>query len=167
MWIDLSNLSKKFKRFSGVKLISIILLLIMLGSTVTGYLLQALSTWGRNADQTEVELPDTNIIDYSLTGEQKDLLVGMGKTVMEYRHPLTCIGNCSFQKAYIESAVAEFSDQLFLQEIVDDAVAGRPTLELSSFYGRRMLTDPSQEEVLEALCRIMADPPVRCVTMGM
>ena len=156
------DLSKPFKKFKGIKFVSLILLLLMLGSTVTGFVLQAIGLNRQGNDEVEIELPDSNIIDYELTKEQKDYAIRQGKTVMEYRYQLMC-EICADQRAYLQSAASELSDQILLQEIVDDSVDSS-RLEISSFYGRRLLSDPSAEQILDALCEIMADPPVRCVT---
>lgn len=165
MRIDLGKLPKKLKQLKGGKLISILLLLIMLLSTITGFALQALTTDNQGAGQGSVQLPDTNIIDYELTAEQKDQLIRNGKTVMEYRYQLAC-DNCTTERGYLGAFVNEYPDQLFLQEIVDNSAA-QSRLEISSFYGRRLLTQPTPDDMLDALCNIMADPPPRCVTMGL
>jgi hypothetical protein len=165
MRIDLGKLPKKLKQLKGGKLISILLLLIMVLSTITGFALQAMTTGNRDTGQDTVELPGTNIIDYELTAEQKDQLVRDGKTVMEYRYQLAC-DNCTAERGYLGAFVNEYPDQLFLQEIADNT-APQSRLEISSFYGRRLLTSPTPDDMLEALCGIMADPPVRCVTMGL
>jgi len=156
------DLGKALKKLKGVKLLSLLLLLLMLASTVAGFVLQAFNWRRQTNDGQEIELPDTNIIDYVLTAEQKDYLIRQGRTIIEYRYRLAC-QDCANQRIYLESAAGEFSDQIFLQEIVDDTVTNS-TLEISSFYGRRSLANPSNDDILNALCAIMADPPVRCVT---
>lgn len=156
------DLRKIFRRAKLGKLVAILLLLLMLGSTVTSFALQAFNRGRQNGNQESVELPESNIVDYEITDEQKSYLMRQGKTILEYRYQIAC-ANCAEQRAYIEAAANEFSDQIFLQEIVDSQ-AIRPILEMNSFYGRLSLDDPSTEEILDGLCEIMADPPVRCVT---
>ena len=164
MRIDLGKIPKKLKKLKGTRLLSLLLLLLMLGSTITGFALQSLNFGNQDTTQKTVELPDTNVIDYELTPEQKEQLIRDGKTVMEYRYQLIC-ENCTAERGYLNAFVNEYSDQLFFQDIVDDA-ATQSRLEISSFYGRRLLMQPTPEDIIEALCAVMADPPVRCVTIG-
>jgi hypothetical protein len=165
MRIDLGKIPKRLKKLKGKRFISFLLLLLMLGSTITGFALQAFTTGNRPVTEEPVELPDTNMVDYALTAEQRDLLIRQGKTVMEYRYQIGC-EDCRLERAYLSSFVNELSPQLFLQEIVDGSAA-QSRLEMSSFYGRQVLTEPTADDMFEALCAVMADPPVRCVTMGL
>jgi len=154
------GLKKLSKRFKGKKLVSLILLLIMAASTLTGFALQALS-W-KERSESIVEIPKSNIITYELTPEQTNYLVRQGKTVIEYRYQLVC-ENCDLQRSSLEALTNEFSDQLFLQEVIDSS-ATKPRIEMLSFYGRRLLSDPPADDILDALCAIMANPPARCIT---
>lgn len=156
------DLRKIFKRMKPGRFLAIVLLLIMLASTITGFALQSLNLNRQDAEQRIVEIPTSNVIDYELTNEQKEFLMRQGKTILEYRYQLVC-DNCATQRAYLQAATNELSDQIFLQEIVDDGVT-RPTLEMSSFYGRQSFADPTTDQIFDGLCAIMANPPVRCVT---
>lgn len=160
----------KFKLPSGKidkkKYASVILIFLTVGSTLAYGVLQAvnmgLNNQGGNSNSAQPSLPEGNIIDYELTNEQKNYMLRYGKTILEYKYPLAC-GNCSSQKAYLESTVGGLSDQLFLEEIVDNSQT-RSTLDVSSYYSSRSLIDPSVNATIDALCGVMVIPPVRCAT---
>jgi hypothetical protein len=150
------------KKIDKKKYVSVILIFLTIGSTAAYSVIQALG-WGSNRQQTaQVELPNVNVVDYEFTNDQKDYMIRYGKTILEYRYQMGC-ANCSVQKAYLESAVNQFSDQLFLQEIVDNSQT-KPALDVMSYYGSRNLKDPSNTAILNALCEIMVEPPILCAT---
>jgi hypothetical protein len=164
MQINISESWKRLKRRANKmkwsSVISVILLLLMLGSTVTGFLLQAFNF--NPQEEKKVGLPSGNIIDYQLTGEQREEMIRQGKTVVEYRYQYVC-DTCDAQRSFLAGAIAEYPDQIFVQEILDEG-ADRPVVEMSSFIRRSIATDPSQEEILQMLCDVMVEPPVRCIT---
>ncbi|MFH1623351.1 MAG: hypothetical protein ABIA12_02430 [Candidatus Aenigmatarchaeota archaeon] len=143
------------------KYISIVLLLLIVGSTAAYSIMQSFG-WGGGATYKQVELPANNVIDYELTAAQKDYAARSGKTLLEYRYPMMC-ANCTEHKAYLEFFVSKFPDQLLLQEISDNSVS-RPSLDVTSYYGSRTLTDPSVDGMFGALCDTMVQPPVSCAT---
>jgi hypothetical protein len=148
-------------RFNKKKYASLILIFLMLLSTVSFGLLQSIRGLVQPTE-TEVNLPDTNIVNYQITAEQKNRMIKIGKTILEYRYRLGCT-ECSTQRAYIESAVAEFPDQIFLEELVDNSVSNS-TLSISSYYGEKHLNNPSNEDILDKLCELMIEPPIICAT---
>lgn len=150
-------------RFDKKKYASLILMLLMLGSTLAYTALQAFRNWQQpNEAVSAPELPSTNVVDYEITPEQRNYMLRLGRTILEYRYQLSCTG-CAAQRAYIETAAGEFSNQIFVEEIVDATVA-EPILSMTSYYGDKLLTNPSNEDVFDALCELMVEPPVRCAT---
>jgi len=143
------------------KYISILLLLLTIGSTAAYSVLQSFG-WAGGGAEEQVELPATNVIDYELTAAQKDYAARLGKTLLEYRYPLVC-ANCTWHKAYLEFLVSKYPDQLLLQEISDTSL-GKPTLDAISYRRSLALTDPSQDEIFAALCDTMVQPPISCAT---
>ena len=158
------RLKRRAKKMKWSSIISIVLLLLMLGSTVTGFVLQALSSGSKSAGGGGVEVPSGNIVNYELSGSQKEELIRRGMTVVDYRYQYVC-DDCDMQRGFLASAIAEYPDQIFVQEVVDETL-DKPVMEMSSLVRRVILTDPSADEIMGALCDVMVDPPVRCVTSG-
>jgi len=136
--------------------LAIFFIFLMVGSTVVYSLLQVFRPL-----QQEIELPKSNIIDYELTPEQESYLLANGKTVIEFTYNLTCV-ECLDQKALLEGLTNQFSDQLFLQEIL----AGSSSLTMISRYGQEDLKNITQEAIINALCNLMTNPPVGCIRRG-
>lgn len=150
-------------RFDKKKYGSLILMFLMLGSTIAYSGLQAFRAWRRPEENANVpELPASNIVDYEITTEQRNYMLRIGRTILEYRYQLACV-ECGNQRAYMEAVAREFPDQMFVEEIVD-AAANEPTLLITSYYGNEALTNPSNEEIFDALCTLMMDPPIACAT---
>lgn len=146
-------------KLNSKKFVSILLLVLTLGSTAAFGLLQAR---GNGGETTQVELPASSVIEYALTAAQKNYAIRMGRTLLEYRYPLAC-SSCAEQRAYLEFLVSKYPDQLLLQELSDNSLS-KPTLEALSYYGSRTLADPSQEAIFNLLCDTMVQPPVSCAT---
>ncbi len=150
-------------RFDKKKYASLVLMFLMLGSTLAYTALQAFRNWQQpNEAASAPELPSTNVVDYEITVEQRNYMLRLGRTILEYRYQLACT-DCAAQRAYIEAVVGEFSNQIFVEEIVD-ATATESTLSITSYYGDKLLTSPSNEDVFDALCELMVEPPIRCAT---
>jgi hypothetical protein len=150
-------------RFDKKKYASLILMLLMLGSTLAYTALQAFRNLQQpNEAASAPELPPINVVDYEITAEQRNYMLRLGRTILEYRYQLSCT-DCAAQRAYIESAAREFPEQVFVEEIID-ATAIEPTLSMTSYYGDKLLRNPSNEDVFDALCELMVEPPIRCAT---
>jgi len=138
-------------------IISLFIAFIMLGSTVAYTFMQ-----GFRQEENNTKLPDTNIVGYELAEEQENLLMQNGKTILKFLYNLACDG-CIERKNVLESAVNDktFSDQLVLEEILTNKT-GLPMLTVLSYRGQRVLTNFTNEELIEALCDMMVQPPVGC-----
>jgi len=147
-------------KLDSKKWISILLIVLTLGSTAAYGLVQSFA-WG-STSQAQTTLPSTPIVEYALTAAQKDYAVRLGKTVLEYRSALAC-SSCAQQKAYVEFFVNKYSDQLLLQEITDNSLQ-TSTLGALSYYGSRTLPNPNQDQIFGLLCDMMVQPPVSCAT---
>lgn len=149
--------------FDKKKYASLILIFLMLGSTLAYSALQAFRTWKQPDESASApELPASNVVDYEITAEQRNYMLRIGRTVLEYRYQLACM-ECANQRGYIEAAARDFPDQIFVQEIID-STANNSTLSMTSYYGDELLANPSSEEILDALCRLMTEPPIICAT---
>jgi len=150
-------------RFDKKKYASLILIFLMAGSTLAYGVLQAFRGWTQSNGGAKVPyLPETNVVNYEITAEQRSYMLQLGRTILEYRYKLGCT-ECVNQQAYIEAAAREFPNQIFVQELVD-STANNPTLSMISYYGSKSLTNPSNEGIFDALCELMLQPPIRCAT---
>ena len=109
---------------------------------------------------TESTLPGTNIIDYELTAQQEELLLQNGKVVAKFVYSVNCL-ECLQQKSYLESFAKQYSNQIFLVEI-SNATSQKSTLIVNSLRGSDTLTNVTQENILNAFCELMLQPPIDC-----
>ncbi len=147
------------------KYISLILVVLTIGSTLAFSALQALQSWlqpNGGGGVATPELPSDNVVQYAITAEQRNYMIRTGMTVIEYRYKLAC-AECANQRGYVEAAARDFPTQVFVQEIVDNS-ANNSTLAMTSYYGDRSLSNPTFDEMFEALCELMVEPPVACAT---
>jgi hypothetical protein len=144
-------------KISKKVVIAIIFIFLMTGSTLTYIFLQVFAP----ATQ-EMELPESNIIDYELTPEQESYLLAYGKTIFRFTYNLTCT-ECLNQKALLESLTNQFSDQLILQEIK----GGSSSLTITSRYGEENLKSITQDSVIDSMCRLMVSQPIGCIRRGL
>lgn len=107
-----------------------------------------------------LSLPKENIIDYRLTQEQEDYAVRLGKTVIALEYDTNC-EICLQQKAFIEKIAMEQKDQIILQEI-SVVTTNLTKLRFVSYYGEKILRNPSENEIWDALCVLMFNPPAYC-----
>lgn len=135
-------------------IIALFLIFIMVGSSVAFSILQSVRT-----PKAELELPNTNIINYELKPEVENYLIQNGRTIIRLDYALACV-ECLNRKAFLESAANQFSDQIMLVEIV--TTESIPSLTATSIYGQRSLSNVTEEEIVDVLCELMVKPPVFC-----
>jgi hypothetical protein len=51
---------------------------------------------------------------------------------------------------------------VILEEIAKDVDV--PTLTATSYYGRKVLVNATGDEIIDAVCALLTDPPVFCTT---
>ncbi len=107
-----------------------------------------------------VELPETNIINYQLDANLKDALIQYGATIITFEYNLGC-NNCVDQKYALEFFANEYKEQTWLEEILDDML-DESIITISSVYGEDILADANETEIVNSLCRLMVTPPVAC-----
>ena len=139
-------------------IVSLFFAFLMLGSTIAYTFLQGNLKTGT----TETTPPSTNVVGYELTADQETVLMQNGKTILKFLYNLACDG-CIQRKNVLEGAVNDntFSGQLVLEEILTNKT-GLPMLTVLSYQGQRVLTNFTNEELVEALCDMMVQPPVGC-----
>jgi hypothetical protein len=141
-------------------IIGLFLIFIMFGSTIAYSILQSV----RFGETTEAELPKENIINYKLIPELKNLLLRQGRTVITYEYNLMC-DNCLEQKNFLEQMVSsdQFKRQLFLEEVLSNSTEKTmPNIIIFSAYNQRILSNATQDEIIDALCEVVISPPVGC-----
>jgi len=137
--------------------ISLFFMFLMVGSTVTYALLQAVKQ-----PEQQVELPSSNVVDYELTEEQESLLMQNGKVILKYLYSQSCDG-CLQKKNVLDSVAADetFSGQVVIEQVLSSK-QGLPLLTIVSYKGQKVLTNYTNEDLLDALCELMVQPPVGC-----
>lgn len=141
-------------------LAGIFLIIITVGSTLAYAVLRTIQ--GAATEVEEVTLPSQRIIDYKLSDEQKRLAIRNGITVLNFEYSPTD-SNQQIDKALVESAANEFSNQVILEEISNTGMT-QSRLILESFYGKQVLRAPTNEDLFDSLCDILTNPPVACAT---
>ena len=136
-------------------LISSFLIFLMVGSTLTYFLLQAFRPVGM------VVLPEKNIIDYELSVEQENLAIQKGKTLVKFYYSQDC-EECELIKNYLEDFANKHKDQIILQKITTNSSY---EIKFSSFFGKRSLKNCTEQEIFKAFCDLMFNPPVECVRL--
>lgn len=137
--------------------IGIFFIILMLGSTIAYSIMSAIRT---PQNEGETKLPETNIIDYELNAKQKELLLQKGIVLAKFTYNINCL-ECLQQKSYLESFARQYSNQIFLEEIIN-ATVQNSTLTVNSLRGYDILTSVTQENILDVFCELMLQPPVDC-----
>lgn len=141
------------------------MIFLMVGSTLAYAILQSFAP-SQSQEEEEIELPEQSIIDYSLTSEQYNYLLRAGITIVEFEYSLAC-EECRDTKTWLEAATNEFSNQMLLIELTVSDSDALPIVRIESSYGRRVLSKPTTDEMMESFCDLLTEPPIRCATSGM
>jgi len=134
--------------------IGLFLIAVMLFSTFAYAVIQSFYP------QQNIELPESNIIDYQLDASLKNALIQYGATVITFEYNLGC-GNCVNQKAALEFFASEYKQQIWLEEIRDESL-DKSKITISSIYGEDSLIDANETGIVSTLCKLMVAPPVTC-----
>jgi len=137
--------------------IGIFFIILMLGSTIAYSIMSAIRT---PQNEGKTTLPETNIIDYELTAQQKELLLQEGIVIAKFTYNINCL-ECLQQKSYLESFARQYSNQIFLIEIIN-ATTQKSSLIVESLRGYETLTNVTWENALDIFCESMLQPPVDC-----
>jgi hypothetical protein len=149
-------------------IIALILLGLYAASTFTYAMLQSV----QNSKTSTVQFPTDNIINYTFVPSLQYQLIRGGVTVLKFEYGPNC-ANCTDQKDFLETMATSYKDvlytnpnvySLYLEEVLNDTFASSSNLTVSSLYGNRTLTNPTQNSTFGALCDLMAKPPTSCLT---
>ena len=145
-------------RLKKSTLAGVFLIFITLGSTFAIGAYQSLSP---SQASDGVELPERDIIDYSLTSEQQRYLTLHGFTVVEIEYSLAC-QNCTSTKTRLEAAVGQFQGQMILSELIVADSASLPLVRMDSSYGSMVFNNPTPDQLASAFCDLLYSPPASC-----
>jgi len=144
-------------KFTSRKVISLIFIFLMFGSTLA---YAVLSTFGnRNED---IKIPNERIINFELNKQQRSFLLQRGYTLIKYEYYNGCM-ECAETKTSLESLTNNADNQIFLQEIVSDQTTTQ-TVMITSFKGEKTLKNPSNLDLQTNICNLIINKPLWCVT---
>jgi len=118
---------------------------------------------GLRPSGSKANLPKEDIVNYELTLDQENELIGQGVTLLKFYHTTNCL-NCTEQKTFVEYLINKYKGSFFLEEIQSNKTVDYPTLIISSTQDTVTLEGADYSQVLEKLCDLMPQPPVefRC-----
>ncbi len=139
--------------------IGLFLIATMLFSTFAYAIIQSFSSPSQN-----LQLPETNIINYQLDPNLRAALLQYGVTLMTFDYNLVC-EDCVNQKSNLEFLANEYKEQIFLEEIRDDSLSVSK-LTVESVYGKDELVGANETQIFHSLCKLMVAPPVSCALIS-
>jgi len=143
-------------KISKRAIVALVFVFLMGGSTIAYSFLQAFSP-----PTASLVLPEKNIINYEIGKKEENYLISRGVTIAKFYYTQVC-EECWDQKNFLESFVKQNSNQILLEEIESNETGIFPKLILTSFLGRKILENATNEEVLNAFCDLMYSPPAYC-----
>ena len=143
-------------KFTSKKIISLIFIFLMAGSTFAYAILSAFKT------EEEVKIPNQMIIDFELNQQQRSYLLQRGYTLIKYEYYNGCL-ECANTKTSLESLTNNADNQIFLQEILSDQ-SSTQTVTITSFKGEKTLKNPSNLDIQTNICNLITNKPLWCVT---
>jgi hypothetical protein len=113
------------------------------------------------SNQNSVTLPSSNIVESELTPEQENLAMQDGKTILKFYYTKACI-ECINQKPFLESIANQLSDQVILEEVINQNEKV-PTLLVFSYYSQKNLFNATSDQIINTVCDVMLKPPPSCI----
>lgn len=138
-----------------MKVIALFFIVLMFGSTFAYGLM---SLFNQPTDQ--IQIPQDKILTYELTEQQKTYLLRRYFTLIEYRYSSGCM-DCISMKNELERITLNSDGQIYLQEILSEGSDG---VTITSLNGAKTITNPTINETQEAVCNLLLQRPVWCVT---
>ncbi|MCX8179553.1 MAG: hypothetical protein N3E38_02330 [Candidatus Aenigmarchaeota archaeon] len=142
----------KVKKITKQKVLSIIFILILLGSVL------AYAIIGFFGNKNQSFLPENRIINYKLNQNQVMLLVSYYFTVVEYNYTSDCL-ECLEVKNRLEELTQNSEGQMYLQEIL---VETKPTLYIVNAFNETLIEEPTVSQAVNAVCDSLFSTPVWC-----
>ncbi len=113
-----------------------------------------------NQPTDQIQIPQDKILTYELTEQQKTYLLRRYFTLIEYRYSSGCM-DCISMKNELERITLNSDGQIYLQEILSE---GSDRVTITSLNGAKTITKPTINETQEAVCNLLLQRPVWCVT---
>ena len=113
-----------------------------------------------NQPTDQLQIPQDKILNYELDEQQKTYLLRSYFTLVEYRYSSGCLG-CIDMKNELERITFNSEGQIYLQEILSE---GSDRITITSLNGEKTITKPAINETQEAVCNLLLQRPVWCVT---
>ena len=139
-----------------MKIAAIFIVFLMVFSSFAFIFVQTINP----TPEKKVTLPTGNIVEHELEIDQERLALNMGKTIAKYYYYNGCL-ECIDKLAFLEYMASQFSGQIIIEKILTDSSA---SVTITSYYGQKILTNATQEEMMDAFCDLMIEPPIGCVT---
>jgi len=141
-------------------LIGIFLLLLMVSSTLIYFI---------SSIFLQSTLPESNIVDYELDVQQKNLVLRQGKVLMEFLYSKDC-QDCQEKINFLEDFAKQYQDKVFLEKIMlNESVPklhfiGFNVTENRIYLQEKLLEGENikEENVKEVFCEVALYPPVEC-----
>jgi len=138
-----------------MKIIALFFIMLMFGST---FAYGIISLFNQPTDQFQT--PQDKIITYELNEQQRTYLLQRYYTLVEYRYPSGCL-ECISMKNELERITFNSDGQIYLQEILS---SGTEKVTITSLKRAKTISKPTVNETQEAVCDIMLQRPMWCVT---
>jgi len=138
-----------------MKIMALFFIFLMFGSTIAYGIM---SLFNQPTDQ--LQIPQDKILNYELSEQQKTYLMRSYFTLIEYRYSSGCL-ECIDMKNNLERITINSEGQIYLQEILSD---GSDRVTITSLNGAKTITNPTVNETQEAVCSILLQKPIWCVT---
>ncbi len=148
-------MAKKEKKQKMSKLIAILFVVLMLGTTIAMFV----DVFLKPSDK--VEIPQNRVIHYQLTEAQVKALISNYQTVLEYEYPSGCL-KCGSLLTTMEQWTMSSDNQMYLQEIQKDT-SSSSKLTITSLRGQKILYDPTQEDARNDICEMLISRSLFCV----
>jgi hypothetical protein len=138
-----------------VKMAALFFVLLMFGSTFAYAILNALTGQG-----SRIQIPRERILNYELNEQQKRYLRSRGFTLIEHYSSPGCM-ECISVRNKLEYITQNSEDQVYLQELTGE-ISNKVVI--TSLNGQKILNNPTNEEIENAVCDLLLRRPLWCVT---
>jgi len=138
-----------------MKIIALFFIMLMFGST---FAYGIMSLFNQPSDQ--IQIPQEKILNYELNEQQRTYLLRRYFTLVEYRYSSGCL-DCIDMKTELERITMNSEGQIYLQEILSD---GSDKITITNLNGAKSITSPTVNETQEAVCNLLLQRPIWCVT---
>ena len=153
-------------------LMMLVLFMIVGGFSIVPYVLQANIYNPKSTPVSNVQVPDSGVLGYSLTPQQEVAILQTGKAIIRFEYNLTCDG-CFELKDNLEKLIfqKQLKDEVVLEEVESKSgdlpkvtivgfilSGGQYAVQQKALQGK----NATQTEIFNSLCDLTIKPPVEC-----